>query len=538
MVINLDNALFSSDLWEAALEKYAGAAHLTVKLFDADQRAVFGPVHATPLFRLFDESRYDPGLFAECARRCIAQTDKRPSVLVSQFHGLAVVGTSLMLEGKIVGAAVGGYAFADFSQVSEIQRLALQSGIAFERLWEIARKQTPVPQGRLTLHGELLQVLGDALLRENYRSRQYEQAAAIINSSEDAIISKDLNGVIISWNTGAERLFGYTAQEAVGRPVTLLIPPDRLDEEPGILERIRRGESIEHYETVRRRKDGALLDISLTVSPITDARGRIVGASKIARDITERKRMEDSLRRKTVEAQEASRLKSQFVSNVSHELRTPLNAIIGYSTLLLEEAYGALDEKQKDPLSGIQRNADDLRHLVTDILDLSRMEAGKLTIHLEPLKVDALFKEVVAGMKSLLEKKALAVQWAIQEGLPLIESDAGKIRQIFTNLLSNAIKFTSKGEITIAAKDRPEKKKIEVEIRDTGIGIKPEELAKIFDAFHQADADLTREFGGVGLGLAIVKELVQLLKGGIAVESEYGRGSAFTLFLPYRLGGG
>lgn len=538
VVINLDNALFSSDLWEAALEKYAGAAHLTVKLFDADQRAVFGPVHATPLFRLFDESGYDPGLFAECARRCIAQTDKRPSVLVSQFHGLAVVGTSLMLEGKIVGAAVGGYAFADFSQVSEIQRLALQSGIAFERLWEIARKQPPVPQGRLTLHGELLQVLGDALLRENYRARQYEQAAAIINSSEDAIISIDLDGVITSWNKGAERLFGYTVPEAVDRLITILIPPDRLQKEPGILERIRRGESIEHYETVRRRKDGALLDISLTVSPITDARGRIVGASKIARDITERKRMEDSLRRKTVEAQEASRLKSQFVSNVSHELRTPLNAIIGYSTLLLEEAYGALDEKQKDPLSGIHRNADDLRHLVTDILDLSRMEAGKLTIHLEPLKVDALFKEVVAGMKSLLEKKALAVQWAIQEGLPLIESDAGKIRQIFTNLLSNAIKFTPKGEITIAAKDRPEKKEIEVEIRDTGIGIKPEELAKIFDAFHQADADLTREFGGVGLGLAIVKELVQLLKGGIAVESEYGRGSAFTLFLPYRLGGG
>src|SRR5215471_8403963 len=166
--------LFGSDLWEAALEKYAGATHLTVRLFDADERAVFGPVHSTPLFRLFDQTGYDPGIFAECAHRCITQTEKRPAVIVSQFHGLAVVGASLALQGRIVGAAVGGYAFADFSRVSEIQRLARQAGITFERLWEIARKQPPVPQRRLMVHGELLQVLGDALLREHYRACQYE----------------------------------------------------------------------------------------------------------------------------------------------------------------------------------------------------------------------------------------------------------------------------------------------------------------------------------------------------------------------------
>jgi len=284
--------LFGSDLWEAALEKYAGATHLTVRLFDPDERAVFGPVHSTPLFRLFDQTGYDPGIFAECAHRCITQTEKRPAVIVSQFHGLAVVGASLALQGRIVGAAVGGYAFADFSRVSEIQRLARQAGITFERLWEIARKQPPVPQRRLMVHGELLQVLGDALLREHYRACQYEQAAAIVNSSDDAIISANLEGVTTSWNAGAERLFGYTAREAVGEPVTLFTPPEGIDEEWSIVERIRRGEKIDHYETVRRGKDGTLLDVSLTVSPLTDAQGRIVGTSKIARDITERKRQQ------------------------------------------------------------------------------------------------------------------------------------------------------------------------------------------------------------------------------------------------------
>jgi PAS domain S-box-containing protein len=323
-----NDVLFSSELWMRALESYARDTHLTVKLFGADLGVVLGPIHPTPFFQFFEEVGYDPGMFAECARRCIAQTGSRPAVMVSEFYGLAVVGTSLLLEGKTVGAAVAGYAFVDFSQLSEVQRLAhdagIKAGIQFERLWQIAREQRPVPKHRLILNGELLQTLGDALLRENLRTRQYEDAvlqlqesakakeevhrelqqaafanaklAAIVESSDDAIISKDLNGIITSWNRGAERLFGYTPEEAVGRPVTILMPADRLNEEPDILKSIREGKAIEHYETVRRRKDGTLLDISLTVSPIVDARGKVVGASKIARDITGQKRAEQALR--------------------------------------------------------------------------------------------------------------------------------------------------------------------------------------------------------------------------------------------------
>jgi signal transduction histidine kinase len=169
--------LFGSDLWLRALRSFASSIHLTVQLFDAEMRLVLGPVHPTPLFQLFEERGYDPGIFDECTRRCLAQTESRPVVMVSELYGLSVVGTSLALEGEIVGAAVGGYALVDFSQASEVQSLARDACIRFEELWQVTRKQKPVPQHRLTLKGELLQVLGDALLRENFRTRQYEETS-------------------------------------------------------------------------------------------------------------------------------------------------------------------------------------------------------------------------------------------------------------------------------------------------------------------------------------------------------------------------
>jgi two-component sensor histidine kinase len=185
-MIPAPDVLFSSDLWGQALESYARAVHLTVKLFNAEGRIVFGPVHSTPLFHLFEEDLgCDPALFTDCAASCLSQENGRRPEIMSRY-GLSVVGISLVLEGRIVGAAVAGYAFADFAHVSEVQHLARSCGVTFERIWGVARTQKPLPQGRLILNGELLQVLGDALLRENSHTRQYEETVLILEQTSRA----------------------------------------------------------------------------------------------------------------------------------------------------------------------------------------------------------------------------------------------------------------------------------------------------------------------------------------------------------------
>jgi PAS domain S-box-containing protein len=243
--------------------------------------------------------------------------------------------------------------------------------------------------------------------------------AAIIDSSDDAIVSKTLEGVITSWNPGAQRIFGYTADEAVGQHIRLIIPRDRWAEEDEVLARIGRGERVDHFETIRRAKDGHLLNISLTISPIKDGSGRIVGASKVARDITERMQSERerdrllSLEKESRrQAEEASRLKDEFLAVVSHELRSPLNAITGWASLLMMRP---LDDQTKRAVDTILRNAQTQTKLIADLLDVSRIVSGQLRLNVRPSQLVSVIEAAIEVVRPSADAKSIRIETAIRQ---------------------------------------------------------------------------------------------------------------------------
>src|SRR5262245_25579011 len=363
------------------------------------------------------------------------------------------------------------------------------------------------------------------------------QMAAIVESSDDAIISKDLNGVIRSWNKGAEKLFGYTAEEVIGKSMTILIPPERVDEEPHILERIRRGEQLDHYETVRRRKDGSVIDVSLTISPILDKSGKLIGASKIARDISDRKRIENEreelLRKESEargEAEKASRLKDEFLATVSHELRSPLNAILGWASMLSEDRLDK--EKSARAFEVIYRNAHTQNQLIGDLLEVSRIITGKLRLDMRMIDLIPIITAAMDVVRPAAEAKQIKLVSSLDPAAGPVSGDADRLQQIVWNLLSNAVKFTSGGGQVAVSLER-KGSHITISVSDTGAGIEPEFLPFVFDRFRQSEGDTKRTHGGLGLGLAIVRHLVELHGGTVTAASPgKGQGATFTVTLP------
>ena len=360
--------------------------------------------------------------------------------------------------------------------------------------------------------------------------------AAIVASSDDIIVSKTLEGIITSWNPAAERILGYTSAEAVGKHIRLIIPHDRWAEEDEVLARIGRGERVEHFETVRRAKDGRLLDISLTVSPIRDIDGTIVGASKVARNITERKLSERELARLLIveknsraQAEEASRLKDEFLAVVSHELRTPLNAIMGWASLL---KMRNLDEQTMRAIETIQRNAQTQNQLIGDLLDVSRIVSGQLRLNIRQFELISVINPAIGEVRPSADAKSIRIQTVLDPAAGPIAGNPDRMQQIFWNLLSNAIKFTSsRGRVQVRLQRI--NSHVEIVVSDTGIGIEPALLPHVFERFRQGDGSTTREHGGLGLGLAIVRHLVELHGGVVRAFSDgEGKGSEFRVELP------
>jgi PAS domain S-box-containing protein len=378
-------------------------------------------------------------------------------------------------------------------------------------------------------------------ITERKRWQQAEVAesflGALVESAEDAIISKNLDGTVTTWNHGAEMLFGYTAAEIIGKPITILIPQAHADEEPQILTRIRRGERMEHYETTRVRKDGRSLQVSQTISPIRDSLGQVIGVSNITRDITEQKRAErrerETLRqaqKARLQAEEASSAKDNFLATISHELRTPITAILGWSRILMSGQISP--DRQRKALETIDRNARSQAQLIEDLLDISRIVSGRLRIEFKPVDLPTVIAAAVEAVRPAAEAKQIRIQTVLSSGAGPILGDAERLQQVMWNLLSNAIKFTPKdGSVQIQVQ-RIESQ-VELLVTDTGIGIKPEFLPHLFERFTQADPSITRSTGGLGMGLAIVKSLVELHGGVISATSDgESKGSTFVVKFP------
>lgn len=353
--------------------------------------------------------------------------------------------------------------------------------------------------------------------------RQALHLAAVVNGSEDAIVSKDLDGVVQTWNRAAERMFGYTAAEMVGRSITVIIPADRLAEETEVLSRVRQGRSVDHFETVRRRRDGTCLDVSLSVSPIRTPDGGIIGASKIARDITLQRRLVQDM-------EDASRVKDEFLAMLSHELRTPLNAVLGYTRMLRE---GQVSEgRQSHAFEIIERNAQTLSRLVADVLDVSSIVTGRIRLTLERTDVAQVVRIAVDSLRPSAAAKGVAFAATLPEGPLFARADGARLQQVVWNLLTNAVRFTPPGG-RVAIDVTAEVDGLRIAVADTGVGIPAAALPRIFERFWQGEPAQATHPRGLGLGLSLARHFVELHGGTITAASDgAGRGARFVVRLP------
>jgi PAS domain S-box-containing protein len=420
---------------------------------------------------------------------------------------------------------------------SLLQRVRRWSTI--ERLDSVWRRKDGLPIGVALIaapirtdDGKLvgLSVIARDITDRDRAERASRRLAAIVESSDDAIVSKDLNGIVTSWNRSAERMFGYTAEEMVGESIRRIIPADRQGEEDDVLNNIRRGLKVDHFETIRQRKDGTTFPVSLTVSPVRTGDGTIVGASKIARDITDRRQVEQERARLLDAAQEASRLKDEFLATLSHELRTPLNAILGYARMIRSGLIA--DEHEGRAIETIERNATSLSQIVEDVLDVSRIVAGRMRLNVQAVDLPEVVRSALDAVKPAADAKGVRLETMIDPRAAPISGDPDRLQQVIWNLVSNAVKFTPRSGRVQVRLERVNSH-MEVVISDTGLGIAPDFLPYIFEPFRQADSGTTRERGGLGLGLAIARNLVEMHGGTIHASSNgLGKGATFRVKLP------
>jgi PAS domain S-box-containing protein len=381
-------------------------------------------------------------------------------------------------------------------------------------------------------------IVGTSTIQRNITQRKQTETvtaemAAIVDSSNDAIIGMTLDGVITTWNRSAEHIYGYGATEMVGQNILLLVPAGRPVEVDVIAGMLAGDARTESFETSRSRKDGQLINVSLTVSPIRDSEGRIVGASSVARDVTENVAIRAELIMANAELVEANRHKTLFLANMSHELRTPLNSILGFSELLIDPPADRFPPETRIRfLNQIHTSGQHLLALINDLLDISKVEAGQMELRLKTVSVSELVNQVASTVEPLAAQKHIHLELDVARAGEL-HADEAKVKQMILNLVSNAIKFTPDGgTVTITAYRIAGH--MEIAVIDTGIGIGEQDLPRMFKEFQQVDSGVNRTQKGTGLGLALTRNLARLHGGDVRVVSTLGKGSRFTIDLPIK----
>jgi two-component system sensor histidine kinase VicK len=385
------------------------------------------------------------------------------------------------------------------------------------KLVDVSLTISPVKNEQGTIIGvsKIVRDITDVIEAE----KQGAMLSAIVSYSDDAIVSKDLNSIVTSWNSSAERLFGYTAKEMIGHSIVKLIPEDRVEEEPQIITRIKNGQRVDHFETKRKTKYGKLLDVSLTISPVIDISGRIIGISKIARDITDKKHEEQR--------------KNDFIAIVSHELKTPLTSMRSYVQLARGKAAERGDAFTENVLGRAETQTRKMTTLIQDFLNLSRLEEGKMSLNVSDFSLTGLMEEVLNDTLTLSTTHQITYD-PCQE--VTISGDREKLGQVLTNLVGNAIKYSPEGT-AITMQCKLNNGQVEFSVTDQGYGISQADQSRLFERFYRVNDGRQGHVTGFGIGLYLVSEILKLHGGEISVKSEPGAGSTFAFILPAQTSG-